>query len=186
MKTPAKLFWAMLIGFMITSAGLYAGYRLYMPEATTIEESVEEIRPDEVLTLAKEVVDENTTIYYKTVFLSDGITEMIEAVPAKYMLGYDEKQLAESFPEWEVECFSQKEVILRQSLNQRSSQHYVLKDYNGYIAVFQEDLSGELQLCEVTNTPVAALGEEEKKEMLEGLIITGKENLYSVLEDLET
>ena len=92
-------------------------------------------------------------------------------------------RMESAYPSWQMDEFSPLRVVFNRSERGRSSQHYVLGEKDGYVAVYYKD-SGVLK--EVTSTPVASLNDDERKSVISGKEIDGDTHLYLCLQDLES
>lgn len=129
-----------------------------------------------------EGVTENTVFEFVRSY-SDGISERGYSLPPEYMEGYTKEELQNVFEGWQMESFSTKKVVFVKNYDYQSPQHYVIKEYEGYVAVFYRK-NGVLK--ELTSTPVASLDEAERKKYEEGVEIDGEKNLVKYLEALES
>ncbi len=101
----------------------------------------------------------------------------------KEIINLTESELAKKYDGWDIEKFSADEVILSREIEANCEDHYVLKDKEGYIAVYNELTDNRLNLVEVLNVDTSLLGEEDKKDLKEGIKVYGKEDLSSLIED---
>jgi len=125
----------------------------------------------------------HTRIVYDYYYpISGGFETMIE-YPAHFLLDMTEDDLAAMFVDWQVMSFSSYEVHLRQNI-QTQYRLYVIGVHNGYIAVFYDDEYYSIK--ELTNRPIAALAAEEQQRLLEGIKVTGTEELMRALEDFSS
>ena len=63
----------------------------------------------------------------------------------------------------------------------RSSLTYVVKNFNGNIAVFEE---GAAEPFKITDVPINTLPYNDQNNLEKGIIVSSKEELNSLLEDL--
>ena len=99
------------------------------------------------------------------------------------MYGWDREKIQQAYSDWQMTEFSADRVVFNRNIEGDSPQHYILKENDGYVAVYYRD-SGILK--ETTSTPVASLSDEDKKLFQEGLEIEGETNLIKYIEGLET
>ena len=64
-------------------------------------------------------------------------------------------------------------------------EHYLLKENNGYIAIYRKDNEGKEKLKETTQIVTTYLPETDRQSLKNGIEIIGKENLSLTLEDYE-
>lgn len=121
-----------------------------------------------------------TKIIYEYYYAIDDKLVTKETQPPYYLLDMTREEVAESYPDWQLQSFSSENVVFRKSLNEKNSTGYfTVGVYEGYVAVFYED--GRLR--EVTQTPIASLPEAEQEKLREGISIYGEEDLIKILED---
>ena len=101
----------------------------------------------------------------------------------KELVNLTESEIRERYSGWELTNFSEKEFTLYRVIEANCDDHYVLKDEDGYIAVYAE-LTDEIRnLVEKTEIDVNSLREEDRLDLAEGIRIYGKEELTSLIED---
>lgn len=121
-----------------------------------------------------------TKIVYEYYYQLDDKLVTKETQPPYYLLDMTREEVAESYPDWQLQSFSSEKVVFRKSLKERNSTgYYTVGIYEGYVAVFYED--GRLR--EVTQTPIDSLPEAEQEKLREGISIYGEEDLIKILED---
>ena len=88
--------------------------------------------------------------------------------------------------EWEDYSKTVQEEIKEtgQNLNDENKQ-YILRENDGFINVYYINEKGEEILYRVTDISTSYLGEEDIKELKEGIEVTGLQNLNQLLEDFE-
>ncbi len=130
----------------------------------------------------KQCIDENTVI--ETIYnYNDGYSDISSALPSDYMVGFDKEQLQEEYRGWQIESFSPYKVVFSKTVDEESPQHYVIKEYKGYLCVFYRK-SGAVK--EMTSTPVDSLSNEERERYVEGVEIDGDDELARVMEGIES
>lgn len=165
---------------MIISAYLGNKYTVLGTDDTADENYYEnsiEVKSPDRLTINSDTVLEFQYNY------TDGITTTQCMLPAKYMTDYDRGELADAYSSWQMESFSPVKVVFVKNFDSESTQHYILKEYKGYVGVFYRK-SGMLK--ELTSTPVASLSEKDREKYSKGVEIDGDENLMKYIEGLET
>lgn len=125
----------------------------------------------------------STKITYKYYYTSDQITQVVEDIPAYFLINLSRNDLEESFPEWQIEKFSNEEVILKKTIQGQSIQHYIIKELEGYIAVYYNTKELQNTLKELTDISIESLSEHEKENIKNGIEIDGDEKLVKFLEN---
>lgn len=195
MKKIIILIALILVGYF----SAVAGYNLYEPSSKIEIDTGTEIELDEQLASfdSPESVMSNravgffdsakitpsTKMTYKYYYTEDQITQVVEDVPAYFLLNLNRETLEETFPEWSIERFSSEEVILKKTIEGKSRQHYIIKECDGHIAIYYNTQELKNTLKEVTDIPMESLSEDERNNVLKGIPIDGEENLIKFLEN---
>lgn len=166
-------------GVIFTAIGAMTGYFLAYTSEAGIEYGqglvMAEAQPEAV-------INENTVLEFVYNY-SDGFTETQQNLPQQFMYGWDRDKTKSAYNGWLMTEFSSDRVVFNKSIEGNSTQHYVLKENNGYIAVYYRDSN---ILKEITSTPLASLSDEDKKSFEKGVEIDGEKNLIKYIESLET
>ncbi len=101
------------------------------------------------------------------------------------LVNLTEKELLEKNEDWEIEKFSNMEVILIKDAEGVCDEHYVLRENNGIIAVYKIGKENEETLEELTGISTEYLTENDKMEIEQGITVYGREELNSILENYE-
>lgn len=96
-----------------------------------------------------------------------------------------EEDLQEKYRDWMIKEFTAEQIIFYQEQEGICNEHYVLRDENGYVAIYNIDSSGQENLKEITDIVINYLTETDKMELKEGIKIVGQENLNAAIEDYE-
>jgi hypothetical protein len=127
-------------------------------------------------------IDGNTVMQF-VYHYADGVTEVYDSVPAKYMTGWGKQQLSSAYEKWTMDYYSPEKVVFHKNLDKNSAQHYILREYNGYVAVFYKD---DEKIKEITSANILSMGDDERKRYAEGVEVVGNEELRKILQDLES
>ena len=140
------------------------------------EKSVEVVRTEEKISpYAKLVIKKKFSKCNHT-------TVSIVDVP-KELVNLPRKDLEEKYSGWEIEKFSSDEVILYREIAANCEDHFVLKEKDGNIAIYNETDEDEMNLIEILSVNLDLLSEEDKNNLQEGIKIYGKDELNSLIED---
>ena len=139
----------------------------------TLAENEEKISPYAKITIEK---------YHKQCKHS---TLQIYDVP-KELVNLTKEELQKRYENWEIKKFTTKDVHIYREINANCSSHFVLKEKDGYLAVYKlvSDKINELNL--VTDIEFASLKEEDKNAIEAGINIYGTEELTSIIEDFSS
>ena len=101
--------------------------------------------------------------------------------PSPFLIGLTWEELAIVLPDWEVLYFSKEHVHLRQDTAFFARQ-YIISSHQGFLAIFYDNGESVL-LKELTSRPISALLPEEQQRLLEGIRVTGNDELMRAMED---
>lgn len=96
-----------------------------------------------------------------------------------------EEELKERFSDWEVQKFTPTEIVLYKEVNEFCNEHYLLKEKDGYIAIFKLDENNNQTFLELTDISTQYLTEKDLEKIQEGITIYTKKELNKTLEDFE-
>ena len=96
-----------------------------------------------------------------------------------------EKQIQEKYPDYIITTFSNNEVVLYQEKEGECGEHYLVKDNNGIVTIYNILENGELEVKEETSISTEYLPETDKSNMKNGIKVNGKQELNRLLEDFE-
>lgn len=119
--------------------------------------------------------------YYKE--CNHTINERID-IP-KECVNQTEEELQEKYKDYMIKKFTSAEITFYQEKEGICNQHYIIKDNNGYVAIYTVDSFGKETLKETTEIVTAYLPEADKIKLKEGIKATGQEELNSRIEDYE-
>ena len=104
----------------------------------------------------------------------------------KELVNYTENELKEKYDKWEIKDFSSKEISIYREIDANCSSHFVIKDDDGYLAVYNQITDDILELKEKTDIKLSNLRDEDRLAVSNGIRIYGKEELSSLLEDFNS
>ncbi|WP_250277942.1 BofC C-terminal domain-containing protein [[Clostridium] colinum] len=173
---------------LVAIIGIAIGYNMYNNDKNEVIEYktqvdtdfLEEEKQVDNITVAK--ITPSTKMTYEYVFKEDNITEVVEDVPPYFLIDLTREDLENNFKDWQIKSFSEREVVLQKAIEGESTQHYIIGEYEGYIAVFYEKYINDTNIKEITNIPLESLPQEEQDRIKKGIKITGKEELMKFLE----
>jgi hypothetical protein len=138
-----------------------------------------------VNTTDKEKISPNAILILKKFYeeCSHTIKEYAK-IPEEYV-NLTKEELEEKLEEWSIDEFLANEVVLEKKVGGVCNEHYILRQKDGYIAVYKIDSNNQETLQEETGIATLYLTENDKLKLEEGIRIYGKEELNSTLEDYE-
>lgn len=99
------------------------------------------------------------------------------------LINMAEEDLEDYYKEWDIVSFSQREVILfRELKNSLCTDHYMLKDQDGKIAIFKMGNDGEWKIKETTPIVISSLRAKERDDLKSGIILRDEEEVNRYLE----
>ncbi|MCL2575272.1 MAG: hypothetical protein FWE33_02450 [Defluviitaleaceae bacterium] len=138
-----------------------------LPEIVLHTDGIDRISPSTVMTFD----------YYQR---ETGGFDSVSEHPSPFLLGLAKDELVAVFADWEILSFTSEQVHLRQDTALFHRQ-YIISIHEGFIAVFYDDETGDIK--ELTNRPISALAQEEQQRLIEGIRVTGNDELLRALED---
>lgn len=119
--------------------------------------------------------------YYKD--CKHTITEKID-IP-KESINQTEEELQEKYKDFKIKEFTSTQVTFYEEKEGICNEHYIIRDNNGYLAIYAIDSFGKETLKETTEIVTSYLPETDKEKLKEGIQAIGKEELNARLEDYE-
>lgn len=155
-------------------------------EANQINEVLDDTFINDIsVSSQKEKISPNATLIIKKHYEEcDHIIKEYANIPEEYV-NLTKEELEEKKDEWEIEQFYKDEVILIKEVSGVCNQHYVLRQKDGIIAVYQIHNDNTETLKEETGIAIEYLTENDRLRLEEGIRIYGEEELNSTLEDYE-
>ncbi len=133
----------------------------------------------------KEKISPNAKIITKIYYDFCGHTvKDIDTVSEKY-INLTKDEFAEEYKEWEIEKFSNDEIVLKKTKEGICNEHYIIKEKDGYVAVYSLDENENEILSDITEISTQFLPNTDLEKLQSGIRAYGKESLYSLLEDFE-
>lgn len=183
---------------VIITSGLYSGYYFYNKETNfnkdlnssedkglyNVEAAVEKESLEEE-TIAEDKTTDRTKLIYEYRYISDKVIRRKEKPIFPELINKTASEIENAFNDWEIVSFGKDEIVLRKDIIDSDTTDYLLKDYNGVVAVFY-NVDSEEKLKEYTETPTALLPENEQALLKEGIPVKGNKNLLKILQDYES
>ena len=95
------------------------------------------------------------------------------------------EELEEIYNNWSVQEFSEERVVLYKESTGFCDEHYIIKNEEGYLTIYQLDENDNELLYNITDISTNYLPEEDLQQFKDGVILETKETLISFLEDFE-
>ena len=101
------------------------------------------------------------------------------------LVNMTKEQLQEEYSDWNIDKFSENEIILSKMIEGSCNEHYVLKNVDNKIVVYKIEEDGKETEYLKTEISTEYLTETDKINIDIGLEVHGTENLNMLLEDFE-
>ena len=185
-----------IIGIVLTiMIGIFTGILIFnkgvqlAQQQENNEEIVENKLSDEIQITATGAKEEKTTpntlLTFKTFYKKCGHTIDVKEEITENLVNKTETQLRESFKDWQMKNFSAKQVELYKEKDEICNEHYIIKEKNGYVAIYLLDQNQKETLQEVTQIAVVYLPQTDQMQLKEGIKVVGKQEVNATLEDYE-
>ncbi len=138
-------------------------------------------------TVAKDdvVVLPTAKIKIKQSYKKCGHTVIEEFSVPEDIINMTEKEVENYYFGWNIESFSDKEILIYRANNGICEEHYIVKDVDGKVTVFRKDDNNNELLVLATEANTKYLPSEDRNKLELGISIVGKDNLSALLEDYE-
>lgn len=133
----------------------------------------------------EEKISPNATLILKRKYKECGHTIKEYKRITDELVNLTEKELLEKNKDWDIEEFSNMELVLIKEVEGVCNEHYVLREKDGVIAVYKIDKDNREELEELTGISIEYLTENDKMEIQQGIMVYGREELNSILENYE-
>ena len=96
-----------------------------------------------------------------------------------------EEELKQKFPDWEIQRFTPNEIVLYKEINDFCNEHFMLKEEEGYIAIYKLDKDNKAEFFQTTEISTDYLAEEDLSKIKNGIKVYTQKELNKTLEDFE-
>lgn len=127
----------------------------------------------------------NTMFTFETYYQECKHTTIQKNEIPKECVNQTENELQEKYRDWKIKEFNKEEVTFYQEKEGVCKEHYVIKENNGYVAIYTIDSLGKETLKETTEIVTSYLPETDRLRLQEGIKVYGNENLNATIEDYE-
>lgn len=192
-----RIFFTVIFIIIVIALGIFIGIYLYnmnntvkenfdnsITEVNLNENNIEEQNIIEISNV-EEKTTPNTLLIYKTYYTKCNhyINEYKDIDINAVNLSKNELQdLNEG---WRMEEFSSEQVILTKEIEDFCGEHFKLKLVDGVVNIYTIDEEGNEAEFESTEITEEYLTNEDILKLKEGILVYGRENLSSTIEDYE-
>lgn len=133
----------------------------------------------------EEKTSPNCSITTQTYYKNCGHTKSEYANLPQNLVNLTENEIQEKYPEYEIESFASNEIVLYQEKEGECGEHYMVKDKEGTVVVYQILEDGSQNEIEATGISTEYLPETDKINMKNGIQVNGRQELNQLIEDFE-
>lgn len=186
-----------IIGIIILLViSMFIGYYIYKTEIAdgqdlAINSNEQQVAKEErnlvtrQVNMQEEKVTPNTQFILQKHYNTCGHTTLDYVEIPSEIVNMNEKEVKEQYSDWKIKQFSKERVILEKQEEGTCDQHYILREKDGYIAVYWINQKGQESLKEVTGIATEYLTQNDLMEIEEGIVVYGLQELNSKIEDYE-
>ena len=142
----------------------------------------EEMQQNELVeTNAEEVkISPNCSFTVRTYYKECGhITSQYNNIPED-LVNKTEAELKEMYPEYMVETFKSNEVVVYVEKEGECGEHYLVKDWDGKVVIYERLSDGTEKLLEETSITTDYLPETDKVQMEKGIEVNRETRIKSI------
>lgn len=191
-----------LLSIIVVIGAMITAIFIYMPEEKNNNTIVQEVVREDDISDKEENTSENTIniietnskeerispnafITFKQTYKGCGHTtsEFVE-IPKEYV-NLTEDELQEKYTDWNIEKFTDTDIVLSKEIEGSCNEHYVVRNVDGTVIVFQVLDDGTEKEYIITDIATEYLTETDKINMEKGIEVNGKQNLNQLIEDYE-
>lgn len=130
-------------------------------------------------------VNTDFTVITKYTLCNHEIEDKIEVT--KEMINMTYADVVNKYKGYEIIEFNNDKVVLKNTLNEFCSQHYLVKETDGKIGVYRVLSDDKLELIKVLDVDIDTLRQADRYMFqTTGVSVNGKESLYQFLEDYDS
>lgn len=132
-----------------------------------------------------EVISPTAILEIKQYYKKCGHTTIEKCEVPKDIVNMTKKDAEKYYYGWKVNEFSKEKILIYKENDGLCNEHYIIKDNNGYITIYNQNEYGEENIIKKTDILVKYLPDEDKGKLKQGIKINGKKDLDQFLEDFE-
>lgn len=133
----------------------------------------------------EEKTSPNCSLTTKTYYQNCGHTKSEYTNLPSSFVNLTKDEIQEKYQEYEIEDFATNAIVLYQEKEGECGEHYMVKDKEGMVTVYQVLEDGSEQELETTGITTEYLPETDKINMKNGIQVNGKQELNQLIEDFE-
>jgi hypothetical protein len=95
------------------------------------------------------------------------------------LINFTKEELQEKYTGWNIEEFSEEQVVVSRNIDSNCEDHFVIKEQNEKVFVYKELTEDKLNFMERLDLNLELLGEEVREALRLGIRLYGTEELAS-------
>lgn len=127
----------------------------------------------------------NAKMTFETYYIDCGHTVLAKEVVSEEEVNKDESYFKNAYSDWEIKSFAHDSITLYKEVQGNCGKHYLIKEENGFIAVYTINADGSQTLKETTHISTQYLPEADLAILKVGIKANGDAELNQKLEDFE-
>ncbi len=129
----------------------------------------------------EEKTSPNCSLTTKTYYKKCGHIKNEYANLPQNLVNLTQKEIQEKYQDYKIESFASNEVILYQEKEGECGEHYMVKDKDGMLTIYQILEDGSQKEIETTGVSTEYLPETDKINMKDGMQVNGKQDLNHLI-----
>ena len=109
----------------------------------------------------------------------------VQNIPIE-LVNLTEADIIQKYPEWEIRSFKSDELSLFREIDANCNDHFVLKEKDGYIAIYTNVTEEIRNLKEITDIEVSSLPSGDIKSLEDGIYVYGQDALNHLIENFSS
>lgn len=93
------------------------------------------------------------------------------------LINFTKEELQEKYTGWNIEEFSEEQVVLSRDIESNCENHFVIKNKNEDVLVYKELTEDKLNFIEEIDVNLELLSEEDRESLMDGIRLYGQEEL---------
>lgn len=186
-----------VIGAIITAVVIYKPNKVEESQynvAEVTDEIIEDDCTDEYQEMQNELLQTNSeeekilpnaSITFKKTYEKCGHTSSQYLEVPEELVNKTEEELQEIYSDWNIEQFSDTEIILSKTEEGECGEHYMVRDVEGEVIIYEILEDGTEREYEKTDISTEYLTDTDKINMEKGIRVNGKQELNQLIEDFE-
>ena len=130
-------------------------------------------------------ISPNAQITYFKLYKDCGHVVKTKEKVSENMVNLNKSEMENLYSDWQINKFTNNEIELYKEYAGNCNEHYLVKEENEFITIYNIENSGELSLKEQTEISTKYLSTSDVKELKDGVKLYGKENLNAYIENFE-